>query len=230
MKIKYLFCALIFSAVSARIDAQQAPTGPAPLPGASLPDKSDHAWYRGGNFVTGPPAFNKNIFGTMWNSPIYTQTFGVNREKLNGTLNIGGAPQYPINGFTAGSGINTSGYLWLGPDAPTVGGGTYYNNKGAFSMLHLNGTTTLSAIELGYRPWMKVGITFTENSDLMYVGHKKSGTSGATADQTDAVISWSDDGSGPPFSGPDNMRFLFTFGNASGIGLPNADLTGGGII
>lgn len=182
-----IICSLIYS-----INAicQQTPTPAPPADPASVlpgPQQGTVAWYRGGNNPLTNGA-NKNIFGTLWNSPIYTVTNGVNRMKLNGTFNIAAAPQYTINGFTAANGVNTSGYLWLGPDAPT-GTGTYYNNKGAFSMLHLNGTTTLAAIELGYRPWMKTGVTFTENSDLMYVGRKSSGTNPATSDQTDAVIS-----------------------------------------
>lgn len=198
--------------------AQQTPTGPTINPNAPVPQLAGHAWYRGGNNLGGIGG-NKNIFGTMWNSPIYTYTNGINRMKLNGTLN------YNINGFNAAR----DGYLWLGPNAPIAGGGTYYNNKGAFSMLHLNGTTTLAAIELGYRPWMKTGITFTENSDMMYVGRKSSGNSPSTSDQTDAIISWSDDVSGPPYYGPDNLRFLFTFGNAAGTTAPNGDLTGSGM-
>lgn len=232
MKTKQLFIisALLYSinAISQQTPTPSPPADPAvPLP-LPLPQQGTVAWYRGGNTPSTAGA-NKNIFGTLWNSPIYTVTNGALRMKLNATFNIAGAPQYTINGFTAANGVNTSGYLWIGPDAPIGGGGTYYNNKGAFSMLHLNGTTTLAAIELGYRPWMKTGITFTENSDLMYVGRKSSGTSPATADQTDAVISWSDDGAGPPFFGPDNMRFIFTFGNAAGTSAPNGDLTGGGM-
>lgn len=213
MKIKLKFpLALLAIGISLYNEAfaQQIQTGAAGV---------SSEWRRGGNFLAGsaPPA--ANIFGTMWNSPIYTKTFAILREKLNGTV------AYNVNGFVAAR----DGYMLLGPDAP-VGGGTLYNSKGAFSLLHLNGTTTLAAIELGYRPWMKTGITFTENSDLMYVGRKSEGIPGSpTADQTDAVIAWADDGSGPPFFGPDNLRFMFTFGNAAGTSAPNGDLTGGGM-
>jgi hypothetical protein len=75
-------------------------------------------------------------------------------------------------------GVNTSGYLLLGENNKTQGGGSIpdlYQNKGAFSLLHLNGSQ--SSIpgggftqEYGYRPWMKTGITFTGNNDLMYFG------------------------------------------------------------
>ena len=150
MKIKYLFCAIAIQFAFNNVNGQQVPTGPAIVPGSPPPILEQNAWYRGGNFP-GAAGGIKNIFGTMWNSPIYTQTNGVNRTKLNGTLNIGGAPQYPINGFTAASGVNTSGYLLLGPDCPFASGQTLYNNRGAFSMLHLNGTTTVasSSIDLG---------------------------------------------------------------------------------
>ena len=160
---------LTFSSLSSQPIFNPVPT--------TLPSQASNSWYRGGNNFNNGQA---NVFGFQagFNSPIYTVTNGGLRMKLNGSVT------YNINGFNAAR----DGYLWLGPDAP-VGTGTYYNNKGAFSMLHLNGTTTLAAIELGYRPWMKTGVTFTENSDLMYVGRKSSGTNPATADQTDVVIS-----------------------------------------
>lgn len=217
-KIKILAIATLLSGLSY---AQTFPIGAPPAP-FTLPNQAASAWYRGGNFPVGATPPTSNIFGTAtsFNASIHTITNGVLRTKLNGSFT------YNVNGFVAAR----DGYLWLGPDAPVAGGpGTYYNNKGAFSLLHLNGTTSALAIELGYRPWMKTGITFTENSDLMYVGRKSEGTGPSTIDQTDAIIAWADDGSGPPFSGPDNMRFIFTFGNAAGTSAPNGDLTGGGM-
>ena len=60
------------------IYAQQNPTGA----GANSKD-----WHRGGN-LNAPPGQGgvDNIFGTMWNSPIYTYTNGVGRVFINGTL------------------------------------------------------------------------------------------------------------------------------------------------
>lgn len=165
--------------------------------------------------VNGNNLLQAGILGSNTNFEVLFRTDGENRMKLNQSVS------YDINGFN----VNRDGFVWLGPDAP-VSGGSYYNNKGAFSLLHLNGTTTLAAIELGYRPWMKTGITFTENSDMMYVGRK---STDEALDQTDAVISWSDDEASPPWSGPDNMLFLFTKGNAGGISNPDGDLTGTGI-
>lgn len=213
-KIKLIAITALLSSLSY---AQTAPVGAPPFP-VTLPNQAASAWYRGGNNAVGATPPTSNVFGTMFNAAIHTKTNSILRSKLNGTV------AYNVNGFVAAR----DGYMLLGPDAP-VGGGSLYNTKGAFSLLHLNGTTTLAAIELGYRPWMKTGITFTENSDLMYVGRKSEGTGPSTADQTDAVIAWADDGSGPPFFGPDNLRFMFTFGNAAGTSAPNGDLTGGGM-
>jgi hypothetical protein len=75
-----------------------------------------------------------------------------------------------------------------------------------FSLLHLNGfnNNANGPQQLGYRDWMRPGIIFTHNSDMMYVGPKV-GPGGT--DVTDAVIGWADNESSP---GPDVLRFLFT--------------------
>lgn len=66
---------------------QQAQT-PYTTPFANTPAQAvttaNAAWYRGGN-IPGGTAGNANIFGTLWNSPIYTQTFGITRMTLMGT-------------------------------------------------------------------------------------------------------------------------------------------------
>jgi len=160
----------IISLLSNLSYSQTFPVGNPPAP-FTLPNQAQSAWYRGGNFPIGASPPTSNVFGTMFNAAIHTKTNSILRMKLNGTV------AYNINGFVAAR----DGYMLLGPDAPVAGGpGTYYNNKGAFSLLHLNGTTTALSIELGYRPWMKTGITFTENSDLIYVGRKSEGTGPST--------------------------------------------------
>ena len=53
---------------------------------------------------------------------------------------------------------------------------------------------------------MRDGITFTSNSDFMYVGPMKKGSG---VDKTDAVIAWADN-YGQGEIGPDVLRFLFT--------------------
>ena len=74
-------------------------------------------WSRSGNNQNGS---NSNIFGTKWNSPIYTITGGISpmnvRMKLNGDFNIG---QYSINNYLVG--VNTTGYMGLGVNSPIPG-------------------------------------------------------------------------------------------------------------
>lgn len=76
--------------------------------------------------------------------------------------------QYPINGFGWAEGVNTSGYVGIGENDNLFGGQQIWTNKGPFSMLHLNGNNSGGSVqELGYRPWMKIGMTVTSNSDMM---------------------------------------------------------------
>jgi hypothetical protein len=80
MKKRFLLIASLLALSNEALIAQQNPT-PYATPLASTPAQAvttaNAAWYRGGNNNTGP-AGNANIFGTLWNSPIYTQTAGVN--------------------------------------------------------------------------------------------------------------------------------------------------------
>ncbi len=65
----------------------QTPTGSAPPNTAPVPILAQSAWYRGGNNLGGTAGSN-NIFGTMWNSPVYHFTSGVQRMVLNGNLTV----------------------------------------------------------------------------------------------------------------------------------------------
>ena len=81
--------------------------------------------------------------------------------------------------------VNTSGNLVLSSDP-------IFLNTGyrPFSLLHLNGQGNSGGPQpWGFRPWMRDGITFTSNSDFMYVGPMKKGSG---VDKTDAVIAWAD--------------------------------------
>ncbi len=129
-----LVCALIWIN---QIEAQQVQTGVGTGTFPPTLFNTTKPWLRGGNFPVGGGA-SDNVFGTMWNSPIYTKTNSALREKLNGDFT---APtQYSINGYTGFSPVpvNTSGYLLLGPNTPSQGGGMIYDvNRGPFSLLHL---------------------------------------------------------------------------------------------
>jgi hypothetical protein len=82
---------------------------------------------------------------------------------------------------------------------------------GPFSRIHLvdaeNADTTnpiTFAQVLGYRPWMRNGITMTGNSDQCYMGAKYQGN-----DTSDIVLQWSDNPDDAIY-GTDRLRFLFT--------------------
>ena len=169
--------------------------------GTNVLTTANTSWYRGGNQNNGP-AGNANIFGTRWNSGIYTMTNGQYRMKLNGSVN------YDVNGFTG----NRDGYLLLGATSAD----NYINNfKGAWSLLHLNGkNNSVYQPEVGYRPWMQTGITLTDNDDLSYFGMRKVGNpSNLSKSITETTICWSNDVPGD--YGPDDMVFRFLGGNAS---------------
>jgi hypothetical protein len=132
--------------------------------------------------------------------------------KLNGNVNYG------INGYTnvanPANNIGKDGYLLLGPGGTTNSPEPIYGSslQGAYSLLHLKGFSINSA---GYRPWMKTGITFTDNGDLSYFGLRAVNNEW---DITETVISWSNDPNNldaQPF-GPDDMVFRFINGGATG--------------
>ncbi len=163
---------------------QQNPTNN--NPGALLNGfQSQQYWSRAGNNASNG---TNNIFGTLWDSPIYTQTGGAFRMKLNGTT-----ANYPVNGFL-GPTNSKAGFLLVGPNF----GGIYTN--GAYSRLHVTGGS--ASIAFGYRPWMITGTTYTDNSDLSYFGIRSLDN---ILDLTEHVITWSND-----VSGPDDMVFRFT--------------------
>jgi hypothetical protein len=174
MKKRFLLIATIFIFNNEALIAQQIPTGTAPPNplGNSLPqvrDNTQRAWYRGGNQNVGTGG-NNNIFGTLWNSPIYTQTFGINRTKLNGNVN------YPINGVLPPAATGRNGFMLIGQSNNLMNSSNQniYNAFGAFSLLHLNGAGT-EVQQFGHRVWMHTGVTFTGNRDLSYFGLRKIG-------------------------------------------------------
>lgn len=162
-------------------------------------------WQKGGNNIAG--SSNSNI-GTAatWNAPFRSITNGILRSKFNQTIS------YPVNGNNA----TRDGYFLLSP----LGNGGLSNstglifddNRGAFSILHLNGRGIVQ--EFGARPWWQTGITLTDNSDAAYIGLRQIGTG---IDVTEMVINWTDNTAGGDF-GPDDMVFRFTsagFGNTT---------------
>ncbi len=177
-------------------------------------------WSRSGNL----PTTGANIFGTRWNSPIYTITGGIStsnvRMKVNGDFLFN--TQYPIDNYNWGQQVNTSGYIGIGINNSSISNGQlFHNQKGAFSLLHINGPGS-GFQEFGYRPWMQTGVTFTGNRDLSYFGLRKVGTG---EDITETTITWSDNNAGN--TGPDDMVFRFT-GAGNGNTSISTNLTNNG--
>lgn len=112
---------------------QQTPTG-TPQPNVNYNDL-----FRGGNSGNN---LSPNIFGTDWNSPIYTVTNGVTRTRLNGNLTqlINDVNQ-PVNG-----------YFGIGPNG-------WFNSNSPWAMLHLEGPNSTVFPGNGWRSWMQTGIT-----------------------------------------------------------------------
>ncbi|MFT7078909.1 MAG: hypothetical protein ACJAZC_000437 [Cryomorphaceae bacterium] len=141
------------------------------------------------------PGFG-NFLGYNGAQDLDFRTNNIDRMRLMETGNT------TIDGYTVPAG----GHLGLSLTPSFFG--TTGTSRVPYSLLHLNGFQNNAGgpQAAGYRDWMRPGIVFTHNADLMYIGPKV-GPGGQ--DITDAVISWSDnDQSGSV--GPDVLRFLFT--------------------
>lgn len=203
MKKQFLLLGAILFGVSAL--AQQSPTNNAPSGAAASGQNNQQFWSRAGNNNS---VGQNNIFGTLWNSPIYTVTNGVNRMKLNGDIS------YTINGLAG----NRNGFLLLtnNPSAASWGAGLSpmnSSNFGAYALFHLIGDDSPNVQEGGYRNWMRNGILLSNNYDAGFVGIRKMPniTSPGGDDVSDFVINWSDNtGVNPTLRGPDNLVFNFT--------------------
>ncbi|MDY0217193.1 MAG: tail fiber domain-containing protein [Bacteroidales bacterium] len=179
---KILFVLLFAFATLAQ--AQQGPTG------IGSQTQSQY-WSRTGNIGPGSNPTGANIFGTAWNSPIYTITNGVVRTRLNGTLLAG------INGVLN---HNVTGFFGIGVN-------NYFANETPMSMLHIEGPNNTNPIQsgLGWRTWMRTGVFMKENSDAMYVGLQQQ----AGTNRSDAIIGWSDDFE-DIWGGADRLKIVLT--------------------
>ncbi len=148
--------------------------------------------------LNGPPA--PLYMGTNFDYPLRIYTNGLNRMQINGshTYNINNQGSMLREGFV-GIGHNyTPAYSWSTP--------------GPYSLLHLNGYEGTFMQALGYRNWMKSGITITANNDIMYIGPRRN----SADDVTDAMITWGDNATNINGFGPDNLLISFMTGEGNG--------------
>ncbi len=121
------------------------------------------------------------------------------------------------------SSFNQSGYFGLSLNQNFI---TSSSSTGPFSLFHMvdgSGGTTVGtyAPTLGFRGWMKNGITLTGNSDQMYIGHKYATVDGTQQNgKSQAVVQWSE---GTLDGDRQSLRFLFTTTPASGTGAVATD-------
>ncbi len=180
--------------LSNNLSAQQDPTITAPAGAALNGSNSSEYWSRAGN-TNAPGANINNIFGTLWDSPIYVRTNGLNRVQFfsnQGSL----APTW-VAPLPAGGGMAIN----LDPSNPI---------RNPLSLLHI-GEHLQSGTQGGYRSWMQVGTFIGHRSDQFYIGTKPEAST--ANDRTDAVINWGDNTNlvgGPAEYGPDYLRFIFT--------------------
>jgi hypothetical protein len=149
---------------------------------------------------TGPGGAKTLQIRNNYNLPIEMYTNGIQRMHINQNKTLGVANA--IDGFQ----VNTSGFVGIGPNT-----GNLWNTTGPFTLLHLNGETAPGdfAQQWGYRPWMRTGISFTDQVDYSYVGYR---SVDASANLNEFTISWGNDlipASSPISAGPDDMVFRF---------------------
>lgn len=173
------------------LHAQQDPTNTFPN-STTNGTSSNQFWSRAGN--TNQLGTN-NIFGTLWDSPIYLRTNGL--ERVQFFSNQGSYAPTWVTPLPSGGGMGIS----LDPTNPI---------RNPLSLLHI-GEHLQSGTQGGYRSWMQVGTFIGHRSDQFYIGTKPEAST--ANDRTDAVINWGDNTNlvgGPAEYGPDYLRFIFT--------------------
>jgi len=147
-KITMLISTLL---IGSFIYAQQNPTG---NPGNS------RDWRRGGNLLAPPgQGGSNNIFGTMWNSPIYTYTNGIARMLINDG-SIG-----PASGRIAMSNSLPAGF------APAVRLHLHETFNSRVVTKFTNSSTGFSAtdgLDIGYRANQFAEINNRENTSMKF--------------------------------------------------------------
>ena len=175
-----------------------------------------------------------NVQATQQGGSVWLRNWRNRVNTVNGALNGNGVTDgnglrllddvpFTLNGYTSNE---RRGYVAIGHAATMdiQGNGTAILPWSRLHLVHANnlGSTDPSGGYvppvawcrlLGYRPWMRNGVSISGNLDQMYVGHKYrfTGTNpqgNEIADASDAVIQWAD--STGSAQATDNFRLLFT--------------------
>ncbi|MCC7331634.1 MAG: tail fiber domain-containing protein, partial [Flavobacteriales bacterium] len=141
------------------------------------------------------------------NTPIKFFTTGNNQR-----MHINQSKQSSIGTYNA---IPTPGYVGIGRNTGNIWGTNAAVGRGPYSLLHLNNDLG-SPEQQGYRPWMRGGISFTENVDFGYVGMRpffdNSGNfdnSNIIENRNEFVVAWSNNPNTGSI-GSDDLCFRFT--------------------
>lgn len=127
--------------------------------------------------------------------------FTSNRERIhvNANRNI------VLDGYT----VPTNGFVGIGSNFNGLLSDGLWDTPGPFSLLHLNGVTGANSVVFagGYRPWMKTGITFSDQIDISYIGLRSVFPAGNI---NEMVINMSNDPINSAPFGPDDIVFRFS--------------------
>lgn len=111
--------------------------------------------------------------------------------------------------------IPTSGYVGIGRNTGNIWGTNIAIGSGPYTLLHLNNDIG-SPETNGYRPWMRGGVSFTENVDFGYVGMRpffdnsgNFGNANIIENRNEFVIAWANNPNTGSV-GSDDLCFRFT--------------------
>ncbi len=217
---------IILASLTSSAMFSQVGTPPTPYPAfnaATTQNIANYAWYRGGNTPGGPAGIN-NVFGTMWNSPIFMQTDGGNRIQINhkgaGPLqNYVGSLPNPLPGTRL-----TRVAISRDGNSPVTQ---------PLSLLHLGYNSAVNGVAAGHRSWQDIGTMYVAETDNLYVGLRQKSPfdlSGRTSavfanptDAQDAVMSWGDNYAGNGPAPDNNLTFIFHAPLNSAFGMAGSD-------
>lgn len=161
--------------------AQQGPTNNSPSAPSQNGTNARDFWSRAGN--TNLNGTN-NIFGTLWDSPIFVQTDGGNRLMFSHLAS--GAQLQAYTGSLLnplpGNRLTRIGISRDGSQPVTK----------PLSLLHLGYNSPISGIAAGHRSWQDIGTMYMAQTDNFYVGLRQKNSADPKG-RTSSVLATPDD-------------------------------------